>query len=334
MTLVFRAVLLYLFAALATAGWVYDDFVRLTRDAMVTTAAMGRLMLGMGVFVLPAVLIGVIALGGRHILRRAAPLALVSIAAVLLPIGFSFLKNAIPNLVPYYADPALAAFDNWLHFGTDPWVWTHEVVPASWGRALEIFYLNIWSIVAIIFPIVVVATEHDDARMMRYIWLFFASWLVLGNLTALAGSSVGPVYYDRLLGTERFTDLTAALAAAGIEQTGIGQVQAALWRRYEGGGLDLGLGISAFPSMHLAVATILACYLWERAKWLAPLGFAFVAIIFFVSLWSGYHYAIDGYASILAVVFANRVLARRFARQENERMLRNAAASQLLHSAR
>ena len=332
---VFRAVFLYFLGALALAGFLYEDFPRLLHEALVTTAVSARLMLGSGVYIVPVLAIALVALGWRRLMARAVPLALVTLSALLLPIGFSFTKNAIPELVPYYADPALAAFDNWLHFGHDPWRLLHDLLEGpAMGRAVDMIYLNLWALPALAFPIVVVATETDEARMMRYVWLFFGAWFVVGNLLAVAGSSVGPVYYDRLLGAERFAALGAALGGGGLSETALGAIQDRLWARYQGGGLDLGLGISAFPSMHVAVAFLVGLYLTERSKWLALPGLAFFAAILILSVYTGYHYAIDGYASVAVILLANAALKRRAARAEDATILRGAAASQLLHSAR
>ena len=78
----------------------------------------------------------------------------------------------------------------------------------------------------------------------------------------------------------------------------------ALWNVYVDHGQAFGSGISAFPSVHVAMAVVTSLYLAERSRWLAPVGIAFVAIILFMSVYSGFHYAIDGYASILVVATA------------------------------
>jgi len=299
---IFRASIAYALSALALTGWLYGDAARLIWEAGATVHASAGMMIGAAGRIWPWLLIGFALLGRRRIAARMAPLVFVTGATLLLTFGFSFAKNAIPVLVPYYADPALAAFDNWLHFGRDPWRIAHDLLGDRGPGGMPWLYLMVWGLCAIGFPVVVAATDPDFARARRYLWLFFASWLVIGNVLALAGSSVGPVYYDRLTGTERFGELTLALAASGLSETGIGVIQEWLWQRYLGGGLDLGLGISAFPSMHVAVAAIVALYLAERSRWLAPLGGLFLLSIFFVSVYTGYHYAIDGYVACLVVL--------------------------------
>ena len=143
---------------------------------------------------------------------------------------------------------------------------------------------------------------------------------------AMLGSSVGPVFYDRLLGGDRFAELTVALQSSGMTQSAIGSIQEALWRRFETGGIDIGHGISAFPSTHVSVATIAAIYLCERSRWLAPVGFGFLGITLFMSVYTGYHYAIDGYFSIAAVFAGNWLLIKHQNRAARTQALQGIAA--------
>ena len=70
---------------------------------------------------------------------------------------------------------------------------------------------------------------------------------------------------------------------------------------YNAGTPALGTGISAMPSMHVAIATLNALMLSSLGRWQAVAGWAFAAIILFGSVYTGWHYAIDGYVSMLVV---------------------------------
>ncbi|ESX86560.1 hypothetical protein X756_18320 [Mesorhizobium sp. LSHC412B00] len=59
------------------------------------------------------------------------------------------------------------------------------------------------------------------------------------------------------------------------------------------------LGISAFPSMHVAMAVLFALYATRRSRLAGLLMWAFAAIIMVGSVVLGWHYAVDGYASVL-----------------------------------
>lgn len=74
-----------------------------------------------------------------------------------------------------------------------------------------------------------------------------------------------------------------------------------LWTLYQSGTIGLGSGISAFPSMHVALATVVALYAWEWSRKLGFVAWVYVAFILCSSVYLGWHYAIDGYASIVVV---------------------------------
>ncbi|MEM9584519.1 MAG: phosphatase PAP2 family protein [Pseudomonadota bacterium] len=215
--------------------------------------------------------------------------------------AFTFMKTSLPYIIPFYADPLFADIDKALHGGVDPWVFTHSFAQYLNADLISVLYFAIWGLPAAFFPFLLAATDNDANRKARFLLLFGFVWIGLGNFLAYMGSSVGPVYYDRLIGGERFADLILALETSGITGTHIGTVQYGLWKVFTEHTQMVGSGISAFPSVHNGVATLVMLYLWERSKWLAPVGIAFSAAILFASVYVGWHYAIDGYVSIILV---------------------------------
>jgi len=81
-----------------------------------------------------------------------------------------------------------------------------------------------------------------------------------------------------------------------------------LWTNYKNSGAQLGGGISAFPSMHVALAAWFALVL--RARHVAWLGVAYVLGVFAGSIILGWHYAVDGAAGIAVALFAHRLAGR------------------------
>jgi hypothetical protein len=78
--------------------------------------------------------------------------------------------------------------------------------------------------------------------------------------------------------------------------------QEMLWQLYERSAVGLGAGISAMPSMHVAAAVLFALLGWRVSR---PLGIAFsvfAGLILLGSVHLGWHYAVDGYISILATI--------------------------------
>ncbi len=78
----------------------------------------------------------------------------------------------------------------------------------------------------------------------------------------------------------------------------------------ESGVIGVGAGISAFPSMHVAAATLNALFLSERGRVLAAVGWSYVALILFGSVYLGWHYAIDGLFSVPATILIYAALRR------------------------
>ena len=250
-------------------------------------------------------------LGGKGMLTQSV---YAFLGCFLFSVAFMFTKTTIPYVVPFYADPFFADLDKAMHFGTDPWVWTHKFADWIPADAVSTVYFVLWGLPAAFFPLIIALSDHDEDRKRRFIILHCMVWVGLGNILALIGSSVGPVYYDRLLGTERFPELLEALVASGITETRVGLVQENLWDLFVNHSQSIGAGISAFPSVHNGVATMAMLYMIERSRWLAPVGVGFCLSILFLSVYIGWHYAIDGYVSIALVTlvwYLQRVSAAR-----------------------
>lgn len=291
---------------------LYMGGTKLGLDAIGISA---KALLGLGQAFLITISVGLLALVllvDLTILKHRVLLTFYAlVATVLTQAGFTLLKNTLPFITPYFADPFFANLDQALHFGVDPWVIAHQLAAYLPVEALINSYLAVWGLPALALPVIVAVSDGDHARSMRTLVMYLVAWIGIGNVLAFAGLSVGPVYYDRLLGTERFADLTSILHSSGVSATHIGYIQQALWDIYSGQSASVGSGISAFPSVHVATATVTAIYMVERSKWLLPLAALFLLSILFVSIFTGYHYAVDGYASIIVIFGLWWVLKRR-----------------------
>jgi hypothetical protein len=299
--LYFRIVLVYVIVSFTITAIMRDLTMELILQAGIATSQFATVILRASTRMLPVFAIIPFIIGWRSFVANIHFVVYAVLGSVFLQLGFTFFKSTIPMIVPFYADPWLANFDQWLHGGHDPWKLAHWV-----GKYLPIeqllpFYLWVWTVPAVALILIIAVTDRDQARTLRFVALYLACWLILGNVIAMAGSSVGPVYYDALLGGERFAGLRAAMVESDLVNTSIGRIQNFLWIAYAENGVALGSGISAFPSVHVGIATITALYLAERNRWLALPGFAFLAVILFLSVYTGYHYALDGYFSMIFI---------------------------------
>jgi hypothetical protein len=308
----------YAVFALALSGLLLDDLSKLLPGATMAFEANISLVIRLLAVFFPCLLLGVIrtARAGRRgeLMRLFAALA----GCVALQVGFLCVKSLIPAIVPYYADPLLARLGRWLHFGQDAWMIAHSVPGGAFFSSLQLVYVDFWLLPALFLPVVLVVFDSDEGRVRRFTLMFVLCWIGLGNVAAILGSSVGPVFYDSIYGSDRFAQLNVALKESGIIGGIVGQQQDFLLNSYRSGNFLIGSGISAFPSLHVAMATLFALYLVDRSRKFMPLSAGYVILVLFMSVYTGYHYAIDGYFSILAVFLMHFALRRlRFAAKEN-----------------
>lgn len=220
---------------------------------------------------------------------------------------FVSVKTMLPDMTPFFADRMLADLDRTLH-GQAPWRYTTAFMPARFMPALEAIYFGAWNLLLPGSVLAVLLAPKLRQVRGRYLWTFLLTWVLLGNVLAGMLMSAGPVYYQLVTGETRFAGLVDYLGRYSAAQA---------WRAFLWRGLPMGdgTGISAFPSMHLANATLfvlLAAQINRPLTWAAT---TFLAIILFGSVHLGWHYAVDGYASILATVAIWQVVgfvSRRF----------------------
>jgi hypothetical protein len=234
-------------------------------------------------------------LSGPHTLA-----GLLLFASMLLFMGvFLSVKTMLTDIVPFHADPLLAEMDRLLH-GQDPWRYAVKVLPAPLTPALEAVYFGVWALLLTALMLAVLLVPALKPVRAQYVWTTIVTWVVLGNVLAGAFMSAGPVFYARVTGGDARFD--ALLSFIAQHSTGHGFGHRLLWRYHLSGEVGIGAAISAFPSMHLAAATLfvlLAARIDRR--WMAA-AIVYCAVILFGSVYLGWHYAIDGYFSIAAVL--------------------------------
>jgi hypothetical protein len=221
--------------------------------------------------------------------------------------AFTSVKSAIPLLQPFGLDPLFARWDSLIH-GGHAWELIHPLV----GYPLVTFALNIsynlWLFMILItFALVTVMTSDRELRE-QYLLSFFGCWILLGSVAAIGLSSAGPCFYGLLYPGDPYAPLMSYLRSVDeLYPIWALPTQDMLWANYESNSTGLGSGISAMPSLHVALATLNALLLSRLSRSAGILGWAYLALILVGSVHLGWHYAIDGYVSILAVMLIWRV---------------------------
>ena len=218
--------------------------------------------------------------------------------------AFPSAKNLLPDIVVFDWDVLLADIDQWLHGGHAPWEILHALFN-GYTRAIDVFYGPVWGVMMLLMVMWVAVFEADRLERKRFFWVFIGCWFVLGNLFAVSIFSGGPIFYDRIVGdTGRFRNLLHNLAAYQDPPLGVQVYQAYLWSIHERRQVGFGVGISAFPSMHLSMATLIGLWLSGLHRGLIPLAILFVLFTLLGSVHLAWHYAVDGYASIAFTLVA------------------------------
>lgn len=274
-----------------------------------------------GVFAQSAAMIG----AGAYLVCRSAPaltgrasfwsasdalwtLFGVACLAILLP-GFGAFKQLLLPERGFVFDPFLAAMGRTAFGGQSPWVITHELFGGLWPTLVLDRIYTFWSLLFMAFPMVVPFVTRDPARraQMQIAWVL--AWILIGTLAAWIFGSAGPVYYNNLVGPDPgFRALDAHLQALEQQARQAGEAlsnvefQASLLNAQASGRYAPAGGISAMPSMHVTMATLIAV---AGATVSRPLGHVLAAygvIIWLGSIHFGWHYAVDGPVAVVLML--------------------------------
>ena len=240
----------------------------------------------------PLKAIGRIAYLDRDRLGRALVLLLLF---VLVNRAYRALKVAIPRLHEFYADPYLVRADGML-FGTDPWRLTHALIGVRGTALIDLVYFSWFLVMLGLFAWI--AFARDRRFQVQAAATYFLVWILIGNVMAALFASVGPCYYQLYFHADHYAPLMAQLRQAG-------ELRALVLQDYlytTMGQESIGSGISAFPSIHVAMTSLLVIAVWNRfgASWQAALAVAFHLCILVGSVHLGWHYGVDGVASMIA----------------------------------
>jgi hypothetical protein len=235
-----------------------------------------------------------IALGLRPLWRHGEPRAswpvmllgvfLVGLSASL----FMALKFAIPSLVPFWLDTPIATAEVRL-LGTEP----YQLLNALFGRATLVIdrVYGFWLPVQLIVLFSVLSAPPSQAKS-RALTAYAAAWFLIGVVAAALLSSAGPIFFDREFDVARFAPLHQLLAAHGA--TMVLSTSDAMWSAYADGQYHFVAGISAAPSMHVAISLWILLVARDLVPRAVPLAAAYFAFIWIASVQLGWHYITDG----------------------------------------
>lgn len=260
--------------------------------------------------------------------ERLAHATPIVVAMLVFGGTFTVVKASIPFLAPFAWDQAFEQMDRWLHGGVAPWellqpllgipIVTHAI---SWAY-------NFWFLFLSVIWVWQAFRQGDDRLRLQFFLSLTLAWILLGNIAAIWLSSAGPCYYGRIVGLPdpyaplmsylRDADRIHAIWALGAQEM--------LWDNYMLRNVMLGAGISAMPSMHIAIATLFALVCWRVRRWLGVVMTIYAVVIMIGSVHLGWHYAVDGYlgaAGMLAIWW----IVGRFLKRSDDRRAKSEIAT-------
>ncbi|WP_417309300.1 phosphatase PAP2 family protein [Devosia sp.] len=262
------------------------------------TAAPSLLILGISIAALVRRRSAPLAYVGELLRSRTLPFLVTALLAVLGIAAFTTFKLSITGFIPFWADPALANIDHAIHFG-DLGLWLHQVIPDWYGYFIGVLYGPIW--VLMWFGIMGgVALHPDPALRQRYFTTMALTIALLGTVLATLLASVGPIFYDQFYDSPRYAELLAQLNASAVGEH-MALMRSMLLSNYGVEHPAMGTGISAMPSMHVAIATVNVLLLFRLNRVAGLFGCVYLLMILTGSVYLAWHYALDGYVSIAAV---------------------------------
>ncbi|MFT6100519.1 MAG: hypothetical protein ACJAYF_003077 [Arenicella sp.] len=216
-------------------------------------------------------------------------------------------KSLIPEINPFNWDPELANFDRILHGGFVPW----EIIQPVFGlpfisHAIDIIY-RLWFIVMMVAIVWFIFVSKDERLRKQFMITYVMAWAINGTILALFFSSVGPAFFSNIYPevNNPYQGLMTYLNTANNSYPLMAiDAQKMLWQLYESEKLGTAGGISSMPSMHVSIA-FLIFLVSLRTQFITAklLGGTFLLLILIGSVHLGWHYAIDGYLSIISTAF-------------------------------
>jgi hypothetical protein len=253
---------------------------------------------------------------------RGLSLLLPALFFAILLAAFNAFKQSVLPLAGFGLDGLFAQWDRAI-FGVDPWRISHGVFSAPIASlVLSLAYHQYFLPMAVGVFLCAVLPGRRQLRT-QYLLSFALIWILVGSVLAFLLPSAGGVFWGEFHpGPDPFRPLVDALARhhdvlleAGHDQgLGARAFQIALADSFGGDRLAIGRGISAMPSVHIALAVQFACAAFALHRGLGCAAAVYGVLMWVASIHLGWHYAVDGIVAAIVTVplwFACGPLVRR-----------------------
>ncbi len=225
------------------------------------------------------------------------------IACWIVSFGYFWLKVYIPLINSHSWDLTFWEIDGLLHLGHQPNLLLTELLQGTpWATWLDRWYQG-W-LYTVVFGMAFFAASDNDLLRRRVMHSCMLLW-GLGVWVYLAFPAVGPVFIHDAIWNDLASDLPRTVNA-----------QQLLWSNYQNlqqthapteGIFHHTLGVAAMPSLHVAFHALFAFWA-KRYMQLLLIPFVLMTLVTLVaSVFTGWHYAVDGYIGILLAYLCYRL---------------------------
>lgn len=254
---------------------------------------------------------------GKWARDRCVSLLWPPVLFALLMASFNAFKQMVLPAAGFRFDPLFASLDRALFLGHDPWRITHGLFGSPGATGFIDTAYHGWFVPMSLGVMVCAWLPRESFRLRtQYLLSYIAIWIGIGTVLAFLLPAAGPCFYTHFVGPA--PEFQALMERLATDQTALGRpvtaltIQHMLLQSFGGGGLAVGGGISAMPSVHNALAVVFAFAAFRLNRWAGIAMAGYAALIWFGSIHLGWHYAIDGIAAV-ALAFGIWKLAGRIA---------------------
>lgn len=220
-------------------------------------------------------------------------------------------KSLIPEINPFSWDPTLENFDRLLHGGFSPWEIIHPLFSSPFMSYIIDVVYRLWFIIMMITVVWFIFLSKDEQLRKRFMVTYVVAWAINGTIFALVFSSVGPAFFSNVYpeANNPYLDLMTYLNSVNNSYSLMAlNSQKMLWHLYDTAQLGATGGISSMPSMHVSIAFLIFAVSLQTPYMTAKLlGGAFLLLTLVGSVHLAWHYAIDGYFSIISTALIWRL---------------------------